>query len=74
MKRITLAPEQPGGAELLAACRANGIVVSLGHTDATAAQARAALDAGATSATHLYNAMPPLHHRTPGAAATFPHR
>lgn len=71
MKRITIAPERPGGTELLAACRNAGIVVSLGHTDATSAEALDALAKGATSATHLYNAMPPLHHRTPGATAIF---
>jgi N-acetylglucosamine-6-phosphate deacetylase len=71
MKRITIAPERPGGTELLAACRNAGIVVSLGHTDATSAEALDALAKGATSATHLYNAMPPLHHRTPGATGIF---
>lgn len=71
LKLITLAPEQPGGMELLAACLANGTVVSLGHTDATTAQAQTAIDAGATHATHLYNAMPPLHHRKPGPIAVF---
>ena len=71
IKRITIAPERPGGTELLAACRNAGIVVSLGHTDATSAEALDALAKGATSATHLYNAMPPLHHRTPGATAIF---
>jgi N-acetylglucosamine-6-phosphate deacetylase len=69
MKLITLAPERPGGAALMAACRAAGIVVSLGHTDATAEEATAAIDAGAAHGTHLFNAMPPLHHRKPGAAA-----
>ena len=71
MRRITLAPERPRATELIAACRENNIVVSLGHTDATSDRAHAALGQGATSATHLFNAMPPLHHRTPGAAAAF---
>ena len=68
MRRITLASEQPGAGELIAACRAKGIVISLGHTDATSDQTRNALDRGATSLTHLFNAMPSLHHRAPGPA------
>jgi N-acetylglucosamine-6-phosphate deacetylase len=66
LKLITLAPEQPGADALIAACRAAGIVVSLGHTNATAKQTRAALEGGAAHATHLFNAMPPIHHREPG--------
>lgn len=66
MKLITLAPERPGGHALIAAARTAGIVVSLGHTDADTAQTRAALEAGAAHATHLFNAMPPLYHREPG--------
>ncbi len=71
MKLITLAPEQPGANELIQACRAAGIVVSLGHTNATAAQIESALAAGASHATHLFNAMPGLHHRAPGPIAVF---
>lgn len=71
MKLITLAPEQPGANELIAACRAANIVVSLGHTNATAEQTEAALAAGASHATHLFNAMPGLHHRAPGPIAVF---
>jgi N-acetylglucosamine-6-phosphate deacetylase len=66
MKLITLAPERPGAADLIAACRAAGIVVSIGHTDADAAQTKQAIDRGAGHATHLFNAMPPIHHRNPG--------
>jgi N-acetylglucosamine-6-phosphate deacetylase len=69
MKLITLASERPGADALMAACRAAGIVVSLGHTDATAEEARSAIDAGAVHGTHLFNQMPPLHHRKPGTAA-----
>jgi N-acetylglucosamine-6-phosphate deacetylase len=69
MKMITLAPERPGGNALMRVCRTAGIVVSLGHTDATEEETRAAIDAGATHGTHLFNAMPPLHHRKPGTAA-----
>jgi N-acetylglucosamine-6-phosphate deacetylase len=63
---MTLAPELPGAAELVAELARCGVRVSLGHSQATAAQARAAAEAGATGATHLYNAMGPLHHREVG--------
>src|SRR5438128_1599394 len=51
---------------LIDALLARGVVVSLGHTDATVAQANAAFDAGARGVTHLFNAMRPLLHRDPG--------
>lgn len=66
IKLMTAAPERPGAAALFAAARDAGIVVSLGHTDADAPQTEAGLAWGATHATHLFNAMPPLHHRKPG--------
>ena len=66
IKLITLAPEMPGADALICACREANIVVSMGHTNANAAQTRKALAAGVTHATHLFNAMPPLHHREPG--------
>jgi N-acetylglucosamine-6-phosphate deacetylase len=50
----------------MAALRERGVVVAAGHTAATAAELRAALDAGVTGVTHLFNAMPPLGHREPG--------
>lgn len=61
----TLAPEVVG-AEAIAVLRRAGATVSLGHSDATFEQARTAADAGATMVTHLFNAMSPLAHRTPG--------
>jgi N-acetylglucosamine-6-phosphate deacetylase len=67
VRLVTLAPERPGALALIARLRQAGVFVSIGHTDATFDQAVAALDAGATLATHLYNAMSPLHHRAPGA-------
>ena len=63
---VTLAPELPGAAEVIAALVHRGVVVSAGHTAATAEQALAAIDAGVTWVTHLFNAMEPLHHRAPG--------
>lgn len=69
VRMVTLAPERDGAVDLIRRLRARGIVVSVGHTDASAAVVGAAADAGATAVTHLYNAMAPLHHRTPGALA-----
>jgi N-acetylglucosamine-6-phosphate deacetylase len=69
MKLITLAPERPHAEALIAAAQAAGIIVTIGHTDADAEQTEAALDAGVSHATHLFNAMPPLHHRKPGPIA-----
>ena len=66
IRLVTLAPERPGALAFINRLRQAGIVVSLGHTDATFEQAVAGIDAGATLATHLFNAMSPLHHRRPG--------
>ncbi len=63
---VTLAPELPGGLEVVARLREQGVVAALGHSDATWDQARSALDAGTTLATHLHNAARPVHHREPG--------
>lgn len=63
---ITLAPELPGALELMAAAREAGLVISLGHTDANYEQAQAAIDAGATHAAHVFNAMRPFSHRGTG--------
>lgn len=65
---VTLAPELEGALDLIAWLRALGVRVSLGHSGATYDQAVAAIAAGATQATHLFNRMPPLHHREPGLA------
>lgn len=62
---FTLAPERPGGLDAVRRLAATGIVVALGHSDATAAQATAAA-AGATAVTHVFNAMRPFNHRDPG--------
>lgn len=66
LRWITLAPELAGAREFIAAAVARGIGVALGHSDATLEQARAGIAAGARHATHVFNAMRPLHHREPG--------
>ncbi|WP_328914057.1 MULTISPECIES: N-acetylglucosamine-6-phosphate deacetylase [unclassified Streptomyces] len=68
-KMLTLAAELPGGIESVRLLADLGVIAAIGHTDATYEQTRQAIDAGATVATHLFNAMPPLQHRTPGPIA-----
>ena len=69
VRLLTLAPELEGAAAVIAVAVARGIVVSVGHTDATYAQARAAFDAGARHLTHLGNAMRGIDRREPGPIA-----
>ncbi len=66
VRMMTIAPELPGALDGIRWLRRHGVVVSLGHTDATYAQAKRAIDAGATSATHLFNRMRAWQHREPG--------
>jgi N-acetylglucosamine-6-phosphate deacetylase len=66
VKVVTLAPELDPSGEAMDYLLQLGITVSLGHSQATAAQAQIAFDRGATMVTHAFNAMPPLHHREPG--------
>jgi N-acetylglucosamine-6-phosphate deacetylase len=66
VRMVTIAPELPGAAEAIALLVQHGVVVAVGHTDATYEQTRAAVTAGATVATHLCNGMRPVHHREPG--------
>jgi N-acetylglucosamine-6-phosphate deacetylase len=68
LRVITLAPELPGALAVIEAATRAGVIVAVGHTDATADVTLAAIDAGATHATHLFNGMRPFHHREPGAA------
>jgi N-acetylglucosamine-6-phosphate deacetylase len=63
---LTLAPELPGALEVVDAARATGLRVALGHTDATYAQAQAAIARGASHAVHVFNAMRPFSHRETG--------
>jgi N-acetylglucosamine-6-phosphate deacetylase len=65
---VTLAPELPGGMDLLREVVAGGAIAAVGHTDATYVQARDAFASGARLATHLFNAMRSFHHRDPGPA------
>ncbi len=75
--QMTFAPERPGSEALVAQLAAAGVVPAVGHTDADAVTARAALDrvlelgprGGRPLVTHVFNGMPPLHHRSPGPVA-----
>ncbi len=70
IRLLTIAPELPHALELIAHASAGGVRISLGHSDATAAQAREGIAAGARSATHTFNAMRALDHREPGILGT----
>lgn len=70
VRLMTLAPELPGAAELAAHATSRGVRISVGHSDANACDTRRAIDAGATSATHTYNAMRALDHKNPGILET----
>jgi N-acetylglucosamine-6-phosphate deacetylase len=71
---MTLAPEMPGALEMIRFLIANGIIASIGHTDATYAQVSAAIDVGARHVTHCFNAMRAMEGREPGVVgAAFSH-
>ena len=63
---LTLAPEIPGALDLVESARKAGLVVGLGHTDATYAETQAAIERGATHGIHVFNAMRPFTHRETG--------
>ncbi len=65
-RMFTLATELPGGIDSVRLLAEHGVIAAIGHTDATYEQTVEAIDAGATVATHLYNAMPAIGHRLPG--------
>ncbi|MEV0944455.1 N-acetylglucosamine-6-phosphate deacetylase [Micromonospora wenchangensis] len=66
VRMVTLAPERPGALDAIKLLTSHGVVAAVGHTDATWEQTRAAVSAGASVGTHLFNGMRPLHHREPG--------
>ncbi|MFS8098301.1 N-acetylglucosamine-6-phosphate deacetylase [Lentzea alba] len=66
VRMITIAPELEGAVAAVRQLVDNNVIAAIGHTDATEAQVRPAVDAGASVATHLFNGMRPLHHREPG--------
>ncbi|MFC8075453.1 N-acetylglucosamine-6-phosphate deacetylase [Streptomyces sp. NPDC057307] len=68
-RMVTLATELAGGIDSVRLLVEHGVIAAIGHTDATYEQTVEAIDAGATVATHLFNAMPPLGHRAPGPIA-----
>ena len=66
VRLMTVAPEMPGALAFIRAAAELGVRISMGHSDATAEQAMAGIEAGARHVTHTFNAMPPLNHRQPG--------
>jgi N-acetylglucosamine-6-phosphate deacetylase len=68
-RMVTLATELPGGLDSVRLLAEHGVIAAVGHTDATYEQTVEAIEAGATVATHLFNAMPALGHRAPGPIA-----
>lgn len=68
IRLVTLAPEKENGNHLIAYLAENGVIASIGHSDATYAQMAEAVKAGATHVTHLFNGMRGMHHRDPGVA------
>jgi N-acetylglucosamine-6-phosphate deacetylase len=68
IRMVTLAPERSGSDKAISRFIAAGVVVAVGHTDATYEQTRHAVGLGATVGTHLFNAMRAVHHREPGPA------
>ncbi len=69
VRMITIAPELPNALDLIRDAAAEGVIAAIGHCDADYERTTAGIDAGATVATHLYNAMPQLGHRAPGPIA-----
>jgi N-acetylglucosamine-6-phosphate deacetylase len=70
VRLITIAPELPGAEDLIRHAASRGVRISMGHSNATAAETKAGIAAGATSATHTFNAMRPLDHQEPGILGT----
>ena len=70
IRLMTIAPEIPGAVDLIAHAAKQGVKLSLGHSNATASETKAGIAAGATTATHTFNAMRSLDHREPGIIGT----
>ncbi|MCK1999175.1 N-acetylglucosamine-6-phosphate deacetylase [Psychrobacillus psychrodurans] len=70
IKQVTVAPEISGGFEFVQVMSKEGIVVSIGHSDANSEEVEKAVQLGAKQATHLYNQMRPFHHREPGVVGS----
>lgn len=70
IKQVTVAPEIAGGFEFVEVMSKEGIVVSIGHSDAKSEEVEKAVQLGAKQATHLYNQMRPFHHREPGVVGS----
>ncbi|RFU66973.1 N-acetylglucosamine-6-phosphate deacetylase [Peribacillus saganii] len=68
IRLVTMAPEQQNGIELIRTLSESGVLASIGHSEATYEEVKAAVQAGATHVTHLFNGMLGLHHREPGTA------
>ena len=66
IKMVTIAPELPGGMELISFLKEQGVIISIAHSDATYEEAKQAFSAGASHVTHCFNGMRPIHHRDPG--------
>lgn len=76
MKMVTIAPELPGGLEMISFLKEQGVIIAIAHSDATYEEAKVAFAAGASHVTHCFNGMRPIHHRDPGlivAAFEEPH-
>ncbi|EHR3849925.1 TPA: N-acetylglucosamine-6-phosphate deacetylase [Listeria monocytogenes] len=69
IKMVTIAPELPGGIELIDFLKKRSVVVAIAHSNATYEEAQDAFEKGASHITHCFNAMPPIHHRAPGLVA-----
>ncbi|MGW9124067.1 N-acetylglucosamine-6-phosphate deacetylase [Paenibacillus chitinolyticus] len=66
IKMVTIAPELPGGMELISFLKETGVIIAVAHSDATYEEAKQAFEAGASHVTHCFNGMRPIHHRDPG--------
>ncbi|SEG71857.1 N-acetylglucosamine-6-phosphate deacetylase [Paenibacillus sp. UNC499MF] len=66
IKMVTIAPELPGGMELVSFLKERGVIIAVAHSDATYEEAKQAFEAGASHVTHCFNGMRPIHHRDPG--------